>query len=123
MQNLLSTTIELKEVATGKTQLLKMPYSQIFWREGERISMEAAMQKLNERRTEGVKIKHLTLGEAFEAETKSEDYACPHTFATEGDHFNYWLRGLLGYDFSNVDERTYTEWYTNLNNGIETKYI
>lgn len=123
MKNLLSTTIKMTKISNGATQLLKMPYSKIFWEKGERTSMEAALRKLNENKKEGVEVKQLTLGEAFEAETKKEDYACPYTFETEEDHFNYWLRRMLDYDFSNVDEKTYTEWYNNLNNGIGTTYL
>lgn len=119
MKNLISPTIKVTQA--GKTQLLTMPYSRIFWQDGERISMEAVLEKLNAKKD--IEVRQLTLGEAFEAETKSKNYICPTHFSTEDEHFNYWLRVMLDYDFSNVDEKTYTNWYSNLNKGVETSYL
>lgn len=121
MKDLLAPAI-LATDKNGKTRIFEMPNNPIFWEEGKQISIEKALEKLRGRNPH-VEFKQMTLIEHFEYVIKSENYVCPHTFENAEEHFNYWLRVKLDYDFSNVDEKTYTTWYQNLNNGIETVYL
>lgn len=122
MAALPSTTIALTHSTTGKTQFLSMPYSKIFWQNGKRISLVEAVQGIKDG-MKGVEVSHLTLGEAFDAEVNSADYICSRNFDTKEEHFSFWLSVMLGYNFSDVDEKTYLDWYNNLNNGLETKFL
>jgi hypothetical protein len=121
MKNLLAPAILATDV-NGKSRIFEVLSSSIFWEEGERISIEKALEKLRSKNPTVV-FKQLSLIENFEYNVKNEIFITPHTFNNDDEKFNFWLRVLLDYDFSNVDEKTYKTWYENLNNGIETSYL
>ena len=121
MQNLLSTSFSVTE--NGNTRVFNMPHSKVFFdKNGERKSLESAMQDLQQKYP-NLLFNHLTLIEQFEIETKSEKYFCRHTFENKQEYFAYWLRQMLNYDFSDVDEKTYKRWYKVVNAGGTVSYI
>lgn len=121
MKNLLAPAI-LATDTNGKTQVFEIGSSSIFSQEGVRITVEKALENLRAKNPT-VNFKQLTLIEHFEYHVKNETIINHHNFTNQDEFFNFWLRVLLDYDFSNVDEKTYKVWYENLNNGIETVYL
>ena len=121
MKNLLAPSI-LATTASGESQIFEIESSSIFWQEGERITLEKALENLRTKNP-SFEFKQLTLIENFEYNVKNETIVNHHNFDNQDNFFNFWLRVLLDYDFSNVDEKTYKAWYENINNGRETVYL
>jgi len=116
MKDLLSTTLRLKNVKTGNVSHVSMPASRCFWENGEMIGMERAVQKLQDR---GFETKQLTLWESFML-TKDR---MSHEFNNDDELFNYYLRVLTGYNFSDVNEEVYKIWYDATDRDIEVSYL
>lgn len=103
---------------SGRERLIKYPFNI----DGENFSITESLELLMNKNPQ-VDFRQLTLGEYFEYLIQNDLFTPPFTFSSEEEKFNYWLRSLLLYNFSDVDEQTYKKWYENLNNGIETIYM